>query len=129
MEASKLIRNFVWSIPISEDFILVKVQFKQGEQNCALELLEVFFNNMSSQLRSLISSLSEQAPRSFICSENFDHSKMEYRNYPYILNVNNSMRDSLSAERSSVGEKELDEEFNSVFFYQTVLQCCTNHLF
>lgn len=55
LEASGLIRNFVWNIPNSVYTFLAAPQFPRGESNCVIELLEVFFKNMSSEFKLLIS--------------------------------------------------------------------------
>ncbi|KAI9273813.1 hypothetical protein EDC94DRAFT_579786 [Helicostylum pulchrum] len=100
----------------------VTLEFERGYVSENAILFMVFFQNLSDKFKALISGFSNKVLRSFICSNDEDHSRMDYEAFPTMLDVENDMRNSFSAEKSFVGEKELDEEFNAIFLHRTVIR-------
>lgn len=124
-----MLRNFVWRIPAdTREGVISEPQFKRGKGNCALELFIVFLSNMSDEFKSIICCFPSEIVRSFMCSKNNEnHARMEFRTFPAILDVNDRMRDAFSVEKSFLNEKELAEEFNSIFLYQTIIRDREKH--
>lgn len=119
VEASKMIRDFIWSIPSVADDDYSPPQFPPGEQNCLRELSELFFNKLSLKLRAKLSGFpgSGAVCRAIVCSEEDSHSSMDLHDFPVILEIpNDQMRESISIEKKSFEcEEELEKTFNSGF--------------
>ncbi|GAA5796228.1 hypothetical protein HPULCUR_001598 [Helicostylum pulchrum] len=88
----------------------IRPLFPFGEQHCCMELITVLFDNMSYELKEMISGFSRDCvERHYLCSETHNHARAEDHVFPTILTAGTGMRDAVSAEKSGLTTEKLDE--------------------
>ncbi|KAI7869420.1 uncharacterized protein EV154DRAFT_607727 [Mucor mucedo] len=121
-EASAIIRGFVWGIPSSIDDDNSPPQFTDGEPACAIELLMLFFNNMSVEFKARIGGFKDNVSRIHHCSENHEHNHMSDTRFVDLLDIDDLMRDFLLETQECSSEEEQEKEFCSVLLHHLVVR-------
>ncbi|KAI7888789.1 uncharacterized protein EV154DRAFT_604503 [Mucor mucedo] len=121
-EASAMIRGFVWGIPSSIDDDNSPHQFTDGEPACAIELLMLFFNNMSVEFKARIGGFKDNVSRIHLCSENHEHNYISDTRFVDLLDIDDLMRDFLLDTQECSSEEEQEKEFCSVLLHHLVVR-------
>lgn len=114
LAASNCIRKFVWGLP--------GAQFERGEMGDLVELIEHFFNNLSSHITDSICSFEGKSLiRSFTCSNDAEHCYVDVHSFMPIITLN--CKTVVKATEAKTQNRFVSEElFSRDFEKHTILR-------